>query len=102
HQLAGDMGALAHQHDDVRIPETHGELAQSLDRVGVDLGGVRIKPRRAVELADRILVIVEDHNVHPDIVPRQSRRDGGVRIHGAESAAWWPCAASGAYCMCAE
>ena len=68
-QLAGDLGALAHQHDDVGILEPDRQLAQALDGVGVDLGGVGVEPGGAMELAHCILVVVEDHDVHPDIVP---------------------------------
>src|SRR3989344_1864554 len=69
HQLTGDLGALPHEHDDVSVFEADGQLAQPLDGVGVDLGGVRVEPGCAVELADCVLVVVENHNVHPDIVP---------------------------------
>src|SRR3989344_5335272 len=62
HQLTGDLGALPHEHDDVSVFEADGQLAQPLDGVGVE-------PGCAVELADCVLVVVENHNVHPDIVP---------------------------------
>src|SRR3989344_3933831 len=65
----GEPGALPHEHDDVSVFEADGQLAQPLDGVGVDLGGVRVEPGCAVELADCVLVVVENHNVHPDIVP---------------------------------
>ncbi len=64
HELARDLGALADQHDDVGIPQPHRKLAEALDGVGVDLGGVGVETRSAMELADGVLVVVEDDNVH--------------------------------------
>ena len=72
-QLARDLGPFTDQHDDVRIFEPHRKLTQPFDRVGVDLGGVCVEPRCAMQLAHCILVIVEDHNVHTDIVPWRAR-----------------------------
>ena len=66
---AGQGRAFTDQHDDVGILEAHGQLAQAFDRVGVHLGWKSFEFAGAVQFADRILVVVEDHNVHPSIVP---------------------------------
>jgi hypothetical protein len=39
-------------------------LADALDRVGIDLGGIVLELGRALKFADDILVVVKDHNVH--------------------------------------
>ncbi|WP_291475537.1 hypothetical protein [Acidovorax sp.] len=38
-------------------------------RVGVNLRRIGIKPACAVEFAHRILIVIQYHNIHPDIVP---------------------------------
>ena len=73
-ELARDVGALADQHDDVRVTQADRQLADPLDGVGVDLGGIGFELRRAVKFAHRVLVVVEDHNVHsPDCASRAGR-----------------------------
>jgi hypothetical protein len=64
HQLAIDMGAVADQDDDVRVFQPHRQLAQALDRIRVDLGGIGVEAGCAVELAHRVLVVVENDYVH--------------------------------------
>ncbi len=62
-----DIVATAFIEPDVKFVDLY--LANAFDRVGVNLGGVLFKFGCAVQFADRILVVVEDHNVHPSIVP---------------------------------
>ncbi len=67
------VGALADQHDHVGVAQAHRELSDALDGVGVDLGGVGLELGRAVQLANGVLVIVEDHDVHARIVTSETR-----------------------------
>src|SRR5574337_1470194 len=64
HQLPRDLCAVTDQDDDVRIPQAYRQLPQAFDGVGIDLRGVGVEPLCAVELAHRILVIVEYYDVH--------------------------------------
>ena len=64
-----ELGAFADQHDDVCVFQTHRQLPDALDGVGVDLGREVLEFDCAVEFAHCILVVVKDHNVHPSIVP---------------------------------
>ena len=63
-QQAVDVGALTDQHDDVGIAQTHRQLPQTLDRIGVDLGRIRIEARCALQFTHRVLIIVQDNYVH--------------------------------------
>ena len=63
-QLARDLGALANQDDDIRVAQSNRELTHALDGVGIDLCVEGIKQLGAIELANRVLVIVQDNDVH--------------------------------------
>jgi hypothetical protein len=62
-QLARDLGALANQDDDIRVAQSD-ELTHALDGVGIDLCVEGIEQLGAIELANRVLVIVQDNDVH--------------------------------------
>ena len=62
------MRALTHQHDHVGIFQAHRQLPQAFDGIGIDLGGISIQARCAMELAHSVLVIIKDHDIHPAIV----------------------------------
>ena len=63
-QLPREVGALADQHQHVGVAQPHRELADALDGVGEDLGVELLELGRALELAHRVLVVVEDDDVH--------------------------------------
>ena len=68
-QLPGDLRALPDEDDDVCVFEPDRKLPQPFDGVGVDLGRVRVKTRGAMQFAHCVLVIIKNHDIHPDIVP---------------------------------
>ena len=72
-QLPRDVGALTDQHDDIGVFEPHRQLTYALDRVGVNLGGEIFKFAGTLKFAYRVLIVVEDDNVHPAIVPANAR-----------------------------
>ena len=63
-QVPGDPGAFADQHQGLRIREAHAELSGALDGVVEHLDVVLGEQREAVELADGVLIVVEDRNLH--------------------------------------
>ena len=65
-QLARHVGPVSVEHDHVGIFESHRQLAQALDGVGVNLGLVGLQSGRAFELANRVLVIIKNHNIHTE------------------------------------
>jgi hypothetical protein len=75
-QRARELRALADQHQHVGVSQPHRQLPDALDRVGEDLGVVRFQPGSAAQLAHRVLVVVEDDDVHGSvrILPRPARR----------------------------
>ena len=66
-QLPVEVRAFTDQHDDVSVLEAHRQLPQTLDGIGVNLGGVGVQLGCALQLSNRILIVIEDHNIHaPD------------------------------------
>ena len=68
-ERAGEVGAFTDQDDDVGILEPNRQLADPLDRVGIDLRRVRFQFAGTCQFAYCILVVVENHDVHGAIVP---------------------------------
>jgi len=73
-QRARDLRAFADQHDHFGIAQPYRQLAQTLDRVGVDLGRIGLELGRARQLANGVLIVVEDHDIH---APHCARGQGG-------------------------
>jgi hypothetical protein len=67
--LPAQLGPLPDEDDDIGVFEPDGQLAYAFDGVGVDLGGVGLQFGSAVEFSHCVLIVVEDHNIHADIVP---------------------------------
>ena len=63
-QLPGKGRALLNEHNHFGVTQTNGQLTDALDVVGVDLGFVICDLFGATELADGVLEVIEDHNVH--------------------------------------
>jgi hypothetical protein len=63
-QLPGKGRAFLNEHNHFGITQTNGQLTDALDVVGVDLGLVACDLFSAMELADGVLKVIEDHNVH--------------------------------------
>ena len=55
--------------DHVGVFKPNRQLAQTLDCIGVHLGGKILKRGRAGKLANSVLVIIKNHNIHTRIVP---------------------------------
>ncbi len=79
-QLRRDVGALANQHERFDFRQAARELPEAAHRVVEDLHFMVGKHLEAVELADGVLVVVENGNFHG--VFRDSRGMSDVR--------WWP------------
>ena len=77
-QRAREVRALADQHQHVGVAQPHRELADALDGVGEDLGVVGLQLRGALELAHRVLVVVEDDDVHGSCGAYTLLRPAGV------------------------
>ena len=84
--------ALTNQHHHVGVFEANRQLAYALDCVGVNLGRISVEFGGALQFANRVLVVIKYHNIHPDIVPvRQGTRPAadGARVRpGAAQCAW--------------
>mmetsp|Transcript_39182 Transcript_39182/g.92014 ORF Transcript_39182/g.92014 Transcript_39182/m.92014 type:complete len:288 (+) Transcript_39182:1322-2185(+) len=63
-QLAREGGALPDQHQYLGVAQPHGELPDALHRVGEDLGVQRLQLGRAAQLADSVLVVIENDHIH--------------------------------------
>ena len=63
------MGAFANQDNDVGILQAYRQLTNAFDGIGIDLGLEVFEFGCAVEFANRVLVVVKNHNIHPSIVP---------------------------------
>ena len=63
-QLAGNMGSLPVEHNDVSIFQSYSQLAKAFDGVGVDLCLVRFQLGSAFEFPNGILVIVKYYYIH--------------------------------------
>jgi len=63
-QLAADRRAVTDQHQDVGVAQPHRELSHSLDGVGEHLDGIGLQFAGALQLADGVLVVVQNHDVH--------------------------------------
>ncbi len=63
-QLPGKGRAFFNEHNHFGVTQTNGQLTDALDVVGVDLGFVICDLFGATELADGVLEVIEDHNVH--------------------------------------
>ena len=73
HQLPRHGCALPDQYQHVGISQAHRQLADSLDGVGENLGGVGFQFVGAAQLAHSVLIVVKDHDVHAAIVPARFR-----------------------------
>ena len=62
-QGAREVGSFADQHQHVGVAQAHRELADALHRVGEDLGVVGLQQAGTRQLADGVLIVVEDDDV---------------------------------------
>jgi len=95
-QGAREVGALPDQHQGFGITQPHGQLAGALDGVGEDLGLQAVELAGALQLADGVLIVVQDDDVHgayrcqPQIVQRlcnPGRGQGGDVAQSRRAAA---------------
>src|SRR4029079_2261248 len=85
-----EVRALADQYQHLGVAQSDRELADALDGVGEDLGGEVFELGRGLELAHRVLVVVEDDDVQDRRLT--VRRGLCTPAHGTTSRARCPIA----------
>jgi hypothetical protein len=63
-EWSADLRALANQHEDLGLAQSLGERVDVLDVIVPDLDIVSRQRREAVERAQRVVVVVEDGDLH--------------------------------------
>ena len=63
-EWSADLGALANEHEDLGLAQSLGERVDVLDVIVPDLDIVSRQLREAVERAQRVVVVVEDGDLH--------------------------------------
>mgnify|MGYP001559297785 CR=1 FL=1 len=74
HQLPWDWRAFPDEHQHVRIAQPHRQLPHAFDGVGEDLGRVGFQFLGAAQLADGVLIVIKDHDVHGHYCARKTLR----------------------------
>src|SRR5262249_29921534 len=89
-----DLGALAYKHERLRVAEALGERAGVRDVVVPDFDFVPIELGEAGQRADRVVIVVEDRDLHvrapSGLMPRRKHHALPRRLATSAACRWRP------------